>query len=196
MMTNADQAETEALTITVHSHAATDTEILTTEFVACYLTADMAWHYDSDHQELKKASTGTQGSLRQLTEANDLGFRSPIRGLPVSSTNAPSAILYLLLLIQTWLVSIHGQDIRILTTYFTEEYYQSFRKADQSFKIADQSFKNADQSTSSNLHVCIESFRLPDDWDPRINYVIQKLTEPSTWLQKLTDTLSKQWDDR
>ena len=69
-----------------------------------------------------------------------------MRGLPVGSTNAPSAILYLLLLIQIRLVSIHGQDIRILTTYFTEEYYQSFRKADQTFEIADQSSKNADQS--------------------------------------------------
>jgi hypothetical protein len=60
MMTNADQAEAEALTITAHSHAATDTEILTTEFIACYLTADMAWNYHGDHQELKKASTGTR----------------------------------------------------------------------------------------------------------------------------------------
>ena len=238
-MTNADQAKAEALTISVHSRAATDTEILTTEFIACYLTADMAWQYDSDHQELKKASTGTRRSLRpQLTEDNDLGFRSPMRGLPVSSTNAPSAILYLLLLIQIRLVSIHGQDIKILTTYFTEEYYQSFRKADQTFKIADQSFKNADQSfknvrqsfksigqsvkkasqffrktdqsfkkvdqsfnkadqsTSGNLHVRIESFRLPDDWDPQINHMVQKLTEPSTWLQKLTNTSNERCDDR
>ena len=62
IMTHAGQAEAqpEALAITAHSCAATDTEILTTEFVACYLTADMAWHYDSDHQELKKASEGTQ----------------------------------------------------------------------------------------------------------------------------------------
>jgi hypothetical protein len=97
-MTNADQAE--ALTVTVHSHAATDTEILTTEFIACYLTADMAWNHDSDHQELKKTWTGTQRSLRrQLTEDNMLGFRSPMQGLPVGSTHAPSVIPCLLLLI-------------------------------------------------------------------------------------------------
>ena len=59
-MANAGQAEAEALTITAHSRAATDTEMLTTEFIACYLIADMAWHYDSDHQELKEASEGTQ----------------------------------------------------------------------------------------------------------------------------------------
>jgi hypothetical protein len=117
-----------------------------------------------------------------------------MRGLPVSSINAPLAILYLLVLIQIWLVSIHGQDIRILTTYFTEEYYQSFRKTDQSFKNADQSSKKAsqpfkkdgrslneaDQFTSSNLHIHIESFRPPDDRDPQINYVIQKLTNTSS----------------
>jgi hypothetical protein len=98
IMTNADQAE--ALIVTVHSRAATDTEILNTEFVACYLAAKTALDYDSDHQELKKAPTGTQGSLRRKwTEYNMLGFRSPMRGLPVSSTYAPSATPYLLPLI-------------------------------------------------------------------------------------------------
>ena len=48
-MTNVDQAE--AVAITVHSRAATDTEILMTEFVACYLAADIAWCYDSNHLE-------------------------------------------------------------------------------------------------------------------------------------------------
>jgi hypothetical protein len=53
-----------------------------------------------NHQELKKAPTGTQGSLgRKWIEYNMLGFRSPMRGLPVSSIYAPSAISYLLLLI-------------------------------------------------------------------------------------------------
>ena len=106
-----------------------------------------------------------------MTENNMLGFRSPMRGLPVSSTHAPSAISYLLLLIQFRLVSIYVQHIRILTTYFTEEYYGSF--------------KNADQSTSGKLQVRIESFQLADDWDPQINHLLQKLTEPSTWLQEL-----------
>jgi hypothetical protein len=41
IMTNVDQAE--AVAITIHSRSATDTEILMTEFVACYLTADIAW---------------------------------------------------------------------------------------------------------------------------------------------------------
>jgi hypothetical protein len=63
VMTNADQ--TEALSVTVHSRAAIDTEILTTEFIACYLAADIAWHYDSNQQELKKASTGTQRGLNK-----------------------------------------------------------------------------------------------------------------------------------
>jgi hypothetical protein len=55
--------------------------------------------------------------------------------------------------------------------YFTEEYYQSFQKANQ--------------STSGNLDVRIESFRLPDDWEPQVKDVIRKLAKPSTWLQKL-----------
>ena len=177
-MTNVDQPEGEAIAITLHSRAATGTEILMTEFIACYLAADMAWHCDSDHQELKKASKGTKGKKkRNVTEDNMLGFRSPMRGLPVSSIYAPSAILYLLLLIQIRLVSIYGRDIRVLTTYFTEEYYQSFKKADQ--------------STSGNLLVRIESFQLPDDWEPQINHEIQKLTEPSTWLQELMKTSNK-----
>jgi hypothetical protein len=174
-MTNAGQAEAEALAITAHSRAAADTEILTTE----YLAADMAGHYDSDHEELKKASKGTQwGWLEKwwgcgrrksnVTEDNMLEFRSPMRRLPVSSTHAPSAISYLLLLIQIRLVSIHGLNIRILTTYFTEEYYQSFKKADQ--------------PTAGRLCVRIESFSLPDDYETKIDYVMEKLTTPSTWF--------------
>jgi hypothetical protein len=54
--------------------------------------------------------------------------------------------------------------------YFTEEYHQSFQKANQ--------------STSSNIDVRIESFRLPDDWVPQIDHEIKKLAKPSTWLQK------------
>jgi hypothetical protein len=84
----------------------------------------------------------------------------------------PLAIPYLLLLIQIRLVSIHGQDIRILSMYFTQEYYQSFQKATQ--------------STSGNLDIRIESFRLPDDWEPQTE--IKKLAKPSTWLQKQMKT--------
>src|SRR5271154_841976 len=84
-MTNLDQAE--AIAITVHSRGAIDTEILMTEFVACYLAADIAWCYDSNHQ---KALTGTQKSLgRKVTENNELEFDSPMRGVPVSLTHAP-----------------------------------------------------------------------------------------------------------
>ena len=177
-MTNVDQAEGEAVAITLHSRAATDTEILMTEFIACYLAAEVAWHYDSDHQELKKASKGTKGRQeRNVTEDNMLGFRSPMRGLPVSSTYALSAIPYLLLLIQIRVVSIHGQDIRILSMYFTEEYYQSFQKTSQ--------------STSGNLDVLIESFRLPDDWEPQINHEIKELSKASPWLQKQMKTSNK-----
>ena len=83
-MTNIDQAE--AIAITVHSRGAMDTEILMTEFVACYLAADIAWAYDSNHQ---KALTGTQKSLkRKVTEDTELGFKSPMRGVPVSLTHA------------------------------------------------------------------------------------------------------------
>jgi hypothetical protein len=165
-MTSVDQAE--AVTITVHSRAATDTEILTTEFIACYLAADIAWCYDSDYQGPKRLwKRGKQPG--NVTEDNMLGFRSPMRGLPVSSTRAPPATPYSLLLIQIRLVSIHGQDIRILTMYFTEEYYQSFQKANK--------------STSGNLDVRIESFRLPDDWEPQIHHEIKKLAKPSTWLR-------------
>ena len=183
------QPEPEALTITTHSRAAADTEILTTEFVACYLTAAMAWHYDSDHQELKKASEGTQWGWPRLgkwscgrrkskvTEENMLELRSPMRGLPVSSTLAPSAISYLLLLIQIRLVSIHGLNIRILTTYFTEEYYQSFKKAGQ--------------PTAGRLCVRIESFQVPDEYETKIDYMMEKLTTPSTWLQEQMKTSNK-----
>jgi hypothetical protein len=180
-MTNIDRAE--ALTVTVHSRAVTDIEILDTEFIACYAAAKIAWNWDSDHQERKKAPEGIRERWRKwkrqgkrkknITGDNMLGFRSPMRGLPVSSTHAPSAISYLLLLIQIRLVSIYGQHIRILTTYFTEEYYQSF--------------KNADQSTSGELRIRIESFGLTDDWEPQINHLLQKLTEPSTWLQELME---------
>jgi hypothetical protein len=84
-MTNVDQAE--AVAITLHSRAATDTEILMTEFLACYLAADIAWCYDSNHQ---KALTGTQESRRRkVTEDSELGFKSPMRGVPVSLTHAP-----------------------------------------------------------------------------------------------------------
>ena len=63
-MTNVDQAE--AVAITVHSRAATDTEILMTEFIACYLIADIAWCYDSDYQGLEKVAKGTQGTSERL----------------------------------------------------------------------------------------------------------------------------------
>jgi hypothetical protein len=60
---------------------------LMTEFVACYLAADIAWCYDSNHQT---ALRGTQKSLRRkVTEDNELGFKSPMRGVPVSLTHAP-----------------------------------------------------------------------------------------------------------
>ena len=62
-MTNVDQAE--AVTITVHSRAATDTEILMTEFIACYLTADIAWCYDSDHQGAEEVD-GSRESSREM----------------------------------------------------------------------------------------------------------------------------------
>jgi hypothetical protein len=160
-MTNADQAE--ALIVTVHSCATTGTEILSTEFVTCYLAAKTALEHDSVHQELNKVPTGTQGSLRRKwREYNMLGFRSPMRGLPVSSTYAPSAIPYLFLLIQIRLVSIHRQDIRILTTYFSKEYYQSFK---------------VDQPPSGSLRVRIESFRLPDYEEAEIAHILQKLTK-------------------
>ena len=105
-MTNTGQAETEALTITAHSRPATDTEILTTEFIACYLTANMAWHHDSDHQELKKASEGTQwewlgkwkgcGRWRSnVTEDIILEFRSPMRGLTCQFDTCPVGDLIL-----------------------------------------------------------------------------------------------------
>jgi hypothetical protein len=57
-----------------------------------------------------------------------------------------------------------------LTTYFTEEYYQSFKKADQ--------------PTAGGLCVRIESFPLPYDYETKIDYVMEKLTTPSTWLQE------------
>jgi hypothetical protein len=96
-MTDVDQAE--AVAITIHSSPTKSTEILVTEFLSCYIAADMAWHYDIEHQEeLEKASKGKRGKQRKTeTEDNMLGLGSPMRGLPVSSTHAPSATPYLLL---------------------------------------------------------------------------------------------------
>lgn len=155
MMTSLDRAE--AVTITVHSRAATDTEILMTEFIACFLTADIAWCYDSDYQGPKRWWKPVK-QPGNVTEDNMLGFKSPMQGLPIR------------------LVSIHGQDIRILTTYFTKEYYQSFQKGNQ--------------STSSNLDVLIESFRLPDDWE---HDKIKELLKASPWLQKQMRTSNEKW---
>jgi hypothetical protein len=84
-MTSVDQAE--AVAITVHSRAATDTEILTTKFVACYLTADIAWCYDSDYQGPKRLWKPKK-QPGNVTEDNMLGFRSPMQRLPVSLTSA------------------------------------------------------------------------------------------------------------
>jgi hypothetical protein len=170
-MTNVTQAEAEAIAITVHSRAAMDTEILIPEFIACYLAADIAWQYERNDQGLEKAAKGTRGRLERL-----LGFKSPMRGLPVSSTHAPSATPYLLLLIQIRLVSIHGQDIRILTMYFTEEYYQSFQKANRS---------------TAGICVRIESFHLPGCEDAQISAMVEVLRKPSTWLQKQMETSNK-----
>jgi hypothetical protein len=166
-MTNVTQAEAEAIAITVHSRAAMDTEILIPEFLACYLAADIAWQYERNDQGLEKAAKGTRGRLERL-----LGFKS----LPVSSTHAPSATPYLLLLIQIRLVSIHGQDIRILTMYFTEEYYQSFQKANRS---------------TAGICVRIESFHLPGCEDAQISAMVEVLRKPSTWLQKQMETSNK-----
>jgi hypothetical protein len=170
-MTNVTQAEAIAIAITVHSRAAMDTEILIPEFIACYLAADIAWQYERNDQGLEKAAKGTRGRLERL-----LGFKSPMRGLPVSSTHAPSATPYLLLLIQIRLVSIHGQDIRILTMYFTEEYYQSFQKANRS---------------TAGICVRIESFHLPGCEDAQISAMVEVLRKPSTWLQKQMETSNK-----
>ena len=170
-MTNVTQAEAEAIAITVHSRAAMDTEILIPEFIACYLAADIAWQYERNDQGLEKAAKGTRGRLERL-----LGFKSPMQGLPVSSTHAPSATPYLLLLIQIRLVSIHGQDIRILTMYFTEEYYQSFQKANRS---------------TAGICVRIESFHLPGCEDAQISAMVEVLRKPSTWLQKQMETSNK-----
>ena len=170
-MTNVTQAEAIAIAIAVHSRAAMDTEILIPEFIACYLAADIAWQYERNDQGLEKAAKGTRGRLERL-----LGFKSPMRGLPVSSTHAPSATPYLLLLIQIRLVSIHGQDIRILTMYFTEEYYQSFQKANRS---------------TAGICVRIESFHLPGCEDAQISAMVEVLRKPSTWLQKQMETSNK-----
>ena len=124
-----------------------------------------------DFGEVEEAGgVGKRGKQTgNVTEDNMLGFRSPMRGLPVSSTHAPDDPI-LTSTIQIRLVSIHGQDIRILAVYFTEEYYQSFQKANQ--------------STSGNLDVRTESFRLPDDWVPQIDHEIKKLAKLSTWVQE------------
>jgi hypothetical protein len=97
-MTNVDQAE--IIAITIHSRAATDTEILMTGFIACYLTEDIAWQYDSDHQ---KALTGARGEKRQritnldsshLCEDWLLVRYMPHRQPILTSTNTDPARLY------------------------------------------------------------------------------------------------------
>jgi len=144
IMTTEDPAA--ALAITVHSRTATDTEILTTEFVACYLVADIAWQSDGIQKEFEiaKAPTRTQQRLRiKVKEDIGYGSKSTLQRLPIR------------------IISIHGRNFRILTTTFTEEYYKSFRKAGE--------------TSSSDLQVSIDSFPAFGCNDAQIAHVARKL---------------------
>jgi hypothetical protein len=60
--------------------------------------------------------------------------------------------------------------------YFTEEYYQSFQKANR---------------TTAGICVRIESFHLPGCEDAQISAMVEVLRKPSTWLQKQMETSNK-----
>lgn len=67
------------------------------------------------------------------------------------------------LLISTWyigIISLHGQNSRILTTTFTQDYYESL--------------KMPDQTSSNHFNIHTDSFHIRDD-DAQITHLAQKL---------------------
>ncbi|CAM6004605.1 unnamed protein product [Sphagnum balticum] len=72
IMTTGDSAT--ALAITIYSHTPSAAEILTTEFVACQIVANIAWQDNSTQSDFE----------RRAKEDMDRGSKSARRRLPVS----------------------------------------------------------------------------------------------------------------
>ncbi|KAJ8060118.1 hypothetical protein OCU04_010472 [Sclerotinia nivalis] len=93
-----------ALALTIHSRSAMNNEILTTEFIAFYRLAFMAWRIDdSIHQQIET-------EMMEKQSPQSCASRLALRRLPIR------------------LISIHNHNIRILSTIITEEYFYSFKK--------------------------------------------------------------------
>ncbi|KAF7870039.1 hypothetical protein EAF04_004823 [Stromatinia cepivora] len=92
------------LALTIHSHSTMNNEILTSEFIAFYKIAFLAWNYNDSTQRWTETRIMEKQSLQLCAS------RSALRRLPIR------------------FVSIHNQNIRILNTIFTEEYFNSLKK--------------------------------------------------------------------
>ncbi|KAF7856814.1 hypothetical protein EAF04_009577 [Stromatinia cepivora] len=93
-----------ALALTTHSCSAMNNEILTTEFIAFYRIAFIAWKNDDSIQQQMEIE------MMEKQSPQLCAFRPALRRLPIR------------------LISIHNQNIRILNTIFTEEYFNSLEK--------------------------------------------------------------------
>ncbi|EDN99565.1 hypothetical protein SS1G_02419 [Sclerotinia sclerotiorum 1980 UF-70] len=126
-----------ALALTIHSRSAMNNEILTTEFIAIYRIAFIAWkNDDSVQQQMEKEMMEKQSP--QLCASRPSPRRLPIR-----------------------LISIHNQNIRILNTIFTEEYFNSLEKDSP--------------PSSSKLHVHIKSISVARHNDAELKDLAQEL---------------------
>lgn len=84
-MTTGDPAV--ALAITVHSYTASDMEILTTECVACYLVAGIAWRNDDirkDFENTRASALSQQDLQRHMKDDTECGSKSALPQLTVS----------------------------------------------------------------------------------------------------------------
>ncbi|KAF8860696.1 hypothetical protein BDZ45DRAFT_619452 [Acephala macrosclerotiorum] len=111
IMTTEDPAT--ALAITVHSCTASKTEILTTEFVACYLVADIAWQNKTVRKDFENTTRTQQRLQREAKESIECEPKPALPRLTIR------------------IISIHRRNIRIINTTFTEEYHKSLSKAGQ-----------------------------------------------------------------
>ncbi|KAJ8062021.1 hypothetical protein OCU04_009803 [Sclerotinia nivalis] len=126
-----------ALALTIHSRSAMNNEILTTEFIAIYRIAFIAWkNDDSVQQKMEKEMMEKQSP--QLYASQPSPRRLPIR-----------------------LISIHNQNIRILNTIFTKEYFNSLEKDSP--------------PSSSKLHVHIKSISVAGYNDAELKDLAQEL---------------------
>ncbi|KAF7860738.1 hypothetical protein EAF04_008256 [Stromatinia cepivora] len=145
-----------ALAITIHSRSAMNNEILTTEFIAFYRLALIAWTNDkSAHQRIETEMMEKQSP--QSSPSQSVSRRLPIR-----------------------LISIHDNNIRILSTIITEEYFRSF-------------IKNSPPS-STKLHIHIKSISVAGYNDIEMKdlaKILFNIKEPIGPLESITSYLEQ-----